>query len=425
MRKHQNRSNAKSRLSRRDFLRLAGSVTTGFLVQACRSRLPDISPEKEPTKTAAAPVTPSPVATQPPPPTATPTVTQMPTVQVTPSPVATQPLRPTATPTALKTTTAQVAIGQVKTYDRDAIERQLQNVINELGGLGDVVKPGDSVAIKTNLTGGITSGRLPTVGPVESFVTHPEVVRALVKQVQRAGAKAIFIVEAVYEWESYRQWGYEDIANDLKVSLIDLNDTKPYQDFIEATVGADSFVYPSFIFNRILTEVDVFMSVSKMKNHYYAGVTHTMKNLYGLVPCRFYRLNSADTYRTGFHGTEAQTQSRLPRIIVDLNRARPIHFSLIDGIKTTQGGEGPWISTSKPIEPGVLIAGKNCVATDAVATAVMGHDPTGNYPDTPYLRCDNHLNLAAVRGLGANRLEKIKVLGGPIDKVKMQFSPAG
>ena len=424
MHKHQNRSNAKSRISRRDFLRLAGSVTTGFLVQACRSRLPDISPEKEPIKTASAQVTPSHVATQPPPPTAAPTVTQMPTVQVTPSPVATQRLRPTATPMALKTTTAQVAIGQVKTYDRDAIERQLQNVINELGGLGDVVKPGDSVAIKTNLTGGIKGGRIPTVGPVESFVTHPEVVRALVKQVQRAGAKEIYIVEAVYEWESYRQWGYEDIASNLGVPLLDLNDTKPYQDFIEVPVGADSFVYPSFIFNKILTQVDVFMSVSKMKNHYYAGVTHTMKNLYGLVPYRFYRLNSQDTYRTGFHGTEAQTQSRLPRIIVDLNRARPIHFSLIDGIKTTQGGEGPWISTIKPIEPGVLIAGKNCVATDAVATAVMGHDPAGDYPGSPYLRCDNHLNLAAARGLGTNRLEKIKVLGVPIDKVKMQFSPA-
>ena len=131
----------------------------------------------------------------------------------------------------------------MKTYDRDAIERQMQDLINRLGGLGDVVKPGDSVAIKTNLTGGVKSGRLPTVGPVESFVTHPEVVRALVKQVQRAGAKEIFIVEAVYEWESYRQWGYEDIASDLGVPSLDLNDAKPYQDFVEATVGANSFVY--------------------------------------------------------------------------------------------------------------------------------------------------------------------------------------
>ena len=422
--KQRNHSSAKSRVSRRDFLRLAGITITGLLVQSCQSQLPAVSPEREPIETATAQVTTSPVATQPPHPTAIPTAIQTPTAQATPSPVATLSPRPTVTPAAVKTTTAQVAIGQVKTYDRDAIERQLQDLISRLGGLGDVVKPGDSVAIKTNLTGGIKSGRLPTAGPIESFVTHPEVVRALVKQVQRAGAKEIFIVEAVYEWESYRQWGYEDIASDLGVTLIDLNDAKPYQDFVEAPVGANSFVYSSFIFNKILTQVDVFMSVSKMKNHYYAGVTHTMKNLYGLVPYRFYRLNNQDTYRTGFHGTEAQTQTRLPRIIVDLNRARPIHFSLIDGIKTTQGGEGPWISTIKPIEPGVLIAGKNCVATDAVATAVMGHDPTGNYPDAPYLRCDNHLNLAAARGLGANRLEKIQVLGVPVDKVKMQFSPA-
>ena len=168
----------------------------------------------------------------------------------------------------------------------------------------------------------------------------------------------------------------------------------------------------------------MFMSVSKMKNHYLGGVTHTMKNLYGLVPYRFYRLNDNDEYRSGFHGTGAETQARLPRIIVDLNRARPVHFSLVDGIKTTQGGEGPWISTIAPIEPGVLIAGKNCVATDAVATAVMGHAPTGNYPDAPYLRCDNHLNLAAAMGLGTNRLEEIEVLGLLIEKVKTQFSPA-
>jgi len=287
------------------------------------------------------------------------------------------------------------------------------------------IGPGDRVAIKTNLTGGVKSGRLPGVEPVESFVTHPEVVRALVKQVKLAGAKEIFIVEAVYEWESYRAWGYEAIADDLGATLIDLNDSRPYADFVEAPVSADSSIYPSFIFNKILQEVDVFMSVSKMKNHYLAGVTHTMKNLYGLVPYRFYRLNEDDNYRSGFHGTGTQTQGRLPRIIVDLNRARPIQFSLVDGIKTTQGGEGPWIATLAPIEPGVLVAGKNCVATDAVATAVMGHDPAGDYPEAPYLRCDNHLNLAAAAGLGPNRLEAIEVLGVPIDRVKTQFKPAG
>jgi uncharacterized protein (DUF362 family) len=76
------------------------------------------------------------------------------------------------------------------------------------------------------------------------------------------------------------------------------------------------------------------------------------------------------------------------------------------------------------IQPGVLIAGKNPLATDAVATAVMGHDPTGDYPDSPFVRCDNHLNLAVQAGLGTNRLDEIDVLGMQIKDVMTQFFPA-
>ena len=358
-------------LSRRDFLRLGGVLAGSLLVGGCK-------PEQ-----------------------AASTATQIP-----------NPSNPA------------VAIGQVRTYEREVIESQVRALIDQLGGLGNVVKPGDSVAIKPNLTGGTSSARVPGFSPEESFVTHPEVVRALVKQVKAAGAKEIFIVEAVYEWASYTEWGYEDIASDLGVTLIDLNQAKPYADFKEKVVGTSKFIFDSFIFNQILSDVDVFMSVSKMKNHYLAGVTHTMKNLYGLVPYSFYRLNDNDRYRSGFHGTEAQTKERLPRIIVDINRARPIHFSLIDGIKTTQGGEGPWVESVTPIQPGVLIAGKNPVATDAVATAVMGHDPTGDHPSAPFVRCANHINLAAQAGLGTNRLDEIEVLGIPIDKAMMRFVPA-
>ena len=176
--------------------------------------------------------------------------------------------------------------------------------------------------------------------------------------------------------------------------------------------------------NKLLTEVDAFMSVSKMKNHYEAGVTHTMKNLYGLVPYRFYRMSGADTYRSEFHGERSVTRNRLPRVIVDLNRARPIHFGLIDGILTSEGGEGPWIATMNPVQGNMLIAGKQAVATDAVATACMGHNPEDDYGTPPFYRTDNHLKIAAELGLGTNRLADIDVVGASIDKVKVQFHGA-
>lgn len=362
-------------ISRREFLQLAGSATLGLLAAGCQPDIPRVTE-------------------------ASTSVTSLPRASYA---------------------STQVAIGKVKTYDRKDVQDLLDDMITKLGGLGDVVKPGDSVAIKPNLTGGTHSGRWINQAPIETFVTHPEVIRALVNQVRRAGAKEIYIVEAVYEWESYSEWGYEEMARELGVTLIDLNSPKPYADFVDAAVGADSYIYPSFVFNKLLTEINVFMSVSKLKNHYYAGVTHTMKNLFGLAPLQFYRSSDSETYRSGFHGRVSETRTRMPRVILDLNRARPIHFSLIDGIKTITGGEGPWISGTNTIEPGVLVAGKNCVATDAVATAVMGHDPMGEYPKAPYLRADNHLNLAAAKGLGTNQLEEIQVVGETIDAARVQF----
>jgi len=371
---HSPEENQQSEVSRRDFLRLAGVAAASALVGACKPKVPEELSETT-QKTGGSKV-------------------------------------------------AQVAIAKIEDYNQDALDQAVFELIDQLGGLKDVVKPGDTVAIKPNLTGGVKSGSVPGVSEIESFITHPHVVQALIKQVQAAGAKEVFIVEAAYEWESFTQWGYEEVANKMEAKLIDLNDFKPYDDFVEASVGDDSFIYPKFKMNKLLLDVDVFMSVSKMKNHYNAGVTHTMKNLYGLVPYRFYTITTGDSYRSGFHGTSDQTRTRLPRVIIDLNRTRKINFSLIDGIKTAEGGEGPWIATFTPVKPGVLIAGKNPVATDAVATAVMGHDPTANFPDEPFNRCDNHLNLAASAGLGTNRLEEIEVLGQPIEKVKYQFTPA-
>jgi len=67
----------------------------------------------------------------------------------------------------------------------------------------------------------------------------------------------------------------------------------------------------------------------------------------------------------------------VPRIVVDVCAARPIHLAIIDGITSMSGGEGPWCKDAAEIkftQPGVLIAGLNPVSTDVVATAVMGYD---------------------------------------------------
>jgi uncharacterized protein (DUF362 family) len=90
------------------------------------------------------------------------------------------------------------------------------------------------------------------------------------------------------------------------------------------------------------------------------------------------------------------------------------------------GGELPnqnksWIH--KPIHPGLLIAGMNCVSTDSVATAVMGFDPMADRGTPPFETCDSTLRLAEHLGVGSRDLSRIEVLGTPIAKARYKFPP--
>jgi len=72
-----------------------------------------------------------------------------------------------------------------------------------------------------------------------------------------------------------------------------------------------------------------------------------------------------------------------PRVSRSADNGRPggsaaIHLAVIDGIYSMTGGELPNQAKNfvhQAVHPGLLIAGLNCVSTDAVATAVLGFDP--------------------------------------------------
>jgi hypothetical protein len=92
--------------------------------------------------------------------------------------------------------------------------------------------------------------------------------------------------------------------------------------------------------------------------------------------------------------------------------ARPVNLSVIDGIKNAVGGEGPWNPTFTPSEYDFLLAGKDPVATDSIATLIMGLDPEAEQLVLPTgLFTDNHLWLANQKGLGTNILEEIELVG--------------
>ena len=113
---------------------------------------------------------------------------------------------------------------------------------------------------------------------------------------------------------------------------------------------------------------------------------------------------------------------RVPRITADLFGIRPVDLCLIDGVMTNRGGEGPWIKGVEPIEPHLILAGRNGVCTDAVATAVMGYDPAADHKQFPFPG-DNHLALLADAGVGTNIVERIDIRGLSVQEALHPFNP--
>ena len=98
------------------------------------------------------------------------------------------------------------------------------------------------------------------------------------------------------------------------------------------------------------------------------------------------------------------------RNLVALSRVVKPHVSVVDGF-VGMHREGPRHGT--PIKLGVVVAGTDAVAVDAVASAVMGFDP---------LKI-GYLAYAEAAGLGSADLAAIRVVGDPIESVRRRFVP--
>lgn len=315
---------------------------------------------------------------------------------------------------------AQVVIARQADYESKALRARLEQMFSDLWEFEKIVPFGAKVVIKVDLSGGVKDYNLPGLPAVESVATHPAVVRAVAELLIDAGANQIAIVEALPEADTFAAWGYEEIAGPLDAQLIDLNRPDPSADFTELSAGPDASIYKSFTANRILSEADTFISIPKMKCHSLAGLALSMHNLVSMVPLSFYREKDSDTDRSSFF---VDASTRLPRIIIDLNRARPIHLAVIDGVKTVEGGEGAWVKGVNPVAPGLLIAGKNALATDTIAATVMGFDASARSPKIPFPKIENYLNIAHNLELGTNMLEKIDLLGPSLAEVTFPFRP--
>jgi uncharacterized protein (DUF362 family) len=346
---------------------------------------------------------------------------------------------------AWKNPSLPVSIARCKAYHFNAVLARLDKMLDQVGGLKKLVA-GKTVAVKVNLTGnprqkalGLPAGR--------TYQTHPQVVLATAVLLDRAGAKCIRFLEGTYQkgpFEKYLAgagWDLRALAKlKARVEYEDTRNRGKGKKYHRVKVPWGGSLFPAYELNHSYVDCDVYVSLAKLKNHATAGVTLAMKNNFGITPTALYSHTRKDERSTSsrvavFHtGKERPADGlpqelhpksprrptyRVPRHTIDAVGIRPIDLAIIDGIETVSGGEGPWLKLAAQ-KPGLLLAGRNAVCTDAVATAVMGYDPQAKAATGPFPG-DNHLAMAASLGLGTNNVREIEVVGLSIKKARHPF----
>lgn len=192
--------------------------------------------------------------------------------------------------------------------------------------------------------------------------THPLVVRGAVEAFKSYGASEVIVAEGPGHYRDTHLVLEEskmiDVLWEDRIPFVDLNDDEWFPaPNLGGFTKLDKLVLPA-----TLKKVDWIVSMPKMKTHHWAGVTLSMKNLFGVMPGIFYGWPKNVLHREGIEES-----------IIDINATVKPHFAIVDGI-TGMEGDGPIMG--KPKNAGVLVMGRNLPAVDATCCRVMGINPS-------------------------------------------------
>ena len=279
----------------------------------------------------------------------------------------------------------QVSVAEVK---NSTVYVAVKEAVGRIGGIGRFLKPGQSVILKPNYTGNV---------PEDSGgVTSCAVLESVIRLVQEAGAGTVTILEgcgtiALGTRKIYENLGVDRLAGRYGVRLLDANlqdmcvrRDRRFRELSEVSVAEQVY------------DGSLIINIPVLKTHPLVDVTVAMKNMNGL-------LSPYD--KRHFHDLN------LRRAIVDYHMVLPPYLTIVDGLI---GMEGMGPVEGMPVPMGIIIAGGNPVAVDAVAARIMGFDPE----EIVYLR------EASDAGLGPVSEREIEVCGCTVQDVQRKFAPA-
>lgn len=278
---------------------------------------------------------------------------------------------------------SRVAILQAKSYQaalKDTIIRGIRVFNLDVKGKRIVLKP-----------------NLVEFDPNAVINTHPAVIEAAIDSFRSLGAQEVLVAEGPGHRRDSEYLitasGIYDVIKEHRVRYVDLN-----IDDVRLTKLRSNFSHlGQLYFPETLFDADLLVSMPKLKTHHWAGVTLSLKNMFGIIPGSVYGWPKNALHWAGIHES-----------ILDINSSLPVpQFAIVDGIVGMEGN-GPIQGDAKL--SGVLIFGDDLVAVDATAARLMKIEPR----KVAYLE-------TASRFLGNIAYETIDQIGERLEPFQQDF----
>ncbi|MDD4178825.1 MAG: DUF362 domain-containing protein [Candidatus Margulisbacteria bacterium] len=273
----------------------------------------------------------------------------------------------------------KVSITKCDNYEQSVVDSAIHEVLAPLGGISAFVKPGQKVLIKPNI--------LASQSPDQAVTTHPAIITAVVKEVVKAGGIALVGDSPGNTYanvlRTLEQTGVKKAAEDGGGKIV-----------LFQSEGV-TMVKGIPIAGAAL-EADVIINLPKLKTHNLTLYTGAIKNMFGCVP---------GFYKSQFH-VKAPHPDDFAKLLVNVFEIVRPTLNIMDAVVGMEG-KGPGAAgTPRPLA--IIMASTDAVALDAVGSYLIGFKPEQIGTTV----------TAYKRGLGEMSLEKIKIIGVPLEKIR-------
>jgi len=317
----------------------------------------------------------------------------------------------------------QATKARAEDLTQEDIRTLVTDAVAQAGGLG-FIKDGDTVVLKPNLltnakdqSGGLLA---PEVNGVTTDWRLTRAVAELVRARNPTGKILVMEGSVVPTKQAFETLGYTKANFGTNVDeLIAIEGSSCIDKSTTALVQKKAVGGSMYWMNRRYVEANVLISLPVMKTHMSAGITGGIKNLgIGATPAGQYAngTNANDCTRGQKAPYIDHARAPLADFVHDFYSARPADFVVMDGLQAVQHGPHPmWgggTYETDRMNMRLVLAGRNAVALDTVATLVMRCDP----------KEIGYLTKLETSGLGTTDIAKIKLVGKAIADVSKAFA---